>query len=295
MRNSAPAMRKNVKQFTTSAMFSISISISMAMMLCASVVHAESGDALAGQQPAGRPLPLPDYATEGDDPAARFELPPLPPELIAEESRGPHFMLRKVIFSGTPNLKTGKLRDDEQLEEIVADYIGRQINIADLEEMRLRITRRYVDGGFVNSGARLPRQKISNGEVRFEIVEGRLTGINISGNERLDPDYLTKRLQLDENEVLDTRKLQQQFQLLLTDPLIDRLNGALRPGIAPGEAMLDLEVQRALPYRLTVAADNHHSPGSGAEELVVDGTIYNLPARVTHSRSEHPAAGEPGE
>jgi len=289
MRNSAPAMRKNVKQFTTSAMFSISISISMAMMLCASVVHAESGDALAGQQPAGRPLPLPDYATEGDDPAARFELPPLPPELIAEESRGPHFMLRKVIFSGNTQF------NDEQLEEIVADYIGRQINIADLEEMRLRITRRYVDGGFVNSGARLPRQKISNGEVRFEIVEGRLTGINISGNERLDPDYLTKRLQLDENEVLDTRKLQQQFQLLLTDPLIDRLNGALRPGIAPGEAMLDLEVQRALPYRLTVAADNHHSPVAEPRSWWSMAPSTTLPARVTHSRSEHPAAGEPGE
>ncbi len=222
----------------------------------------------AQPQPGKDRPPLPDYLKEA--PAGDMELPPAP-EATRSRAGGPAFTLNGVVFEGNT------VFPDADLTEIAAPFIGKPVTLGDLEEIRYRLTRFYVDRGYVNSGAILkPDQQVDDGVVTYQIQEGRLDDVTVSGNGRLRPAYITKRLWADPEKPFNTEELQKRFQLLLRDPLIERMNGRIRPGVAPGEATLDLEVTRSRPYDLRFVADNHRPPSTGAEHLTAAGAVWNL-------------------
>ena len=79
---------------------------------------------------------------------------------------------------------------DADLQAIAAPFVGLQIGNAELDDLRVRLTRRYVDAGYINSGAVIPDQDIGGGVITFEIVEGRLTEIVVGGDNRFRAGYL---------------------------------------------------------------------------------------------------------
>jgi hemolysin activation/secretion protein len=192
-------------------------------------------------------LPPPGEALPGGG----LQLPPLPAEPAPREAlppvqRGPTIVLNDFRFEGST------VFSDAELTAVTAPYVGRPVTAEDLEEARNRLTLLYVQNGYANSGAILPDQEVTGGILIMQIVEGALTGINIEGHERLNPDYLRSRLVLGAGPPLNVRNLEERFRLLLQDPLIERLNGTLGPGVRPGGAVLDLNVTRARPYSLLV-------------------------------------------
>lgn len=196
-------------------------------------------------------------------------LPPPPASLFGERPAGVYFLLEGVHFSGN------SVFTSEQLTESVAPYLGQPINIAELEDMRLAILKRYTDAGYLNTGVVLPGQTISRGQIEFRIVEGRLDEIRVTGNGRLREGYLIDRLWPGAGP-LNTAELQQKFRLLLNDPLIERLNATLYPGEDLGEAVLDLEVTPAGPYELRLLLDNHRAVGLGETGARLQGVVRNL-------------------
>ncbi|MBL8481750.1 MAG: ShlB/FhaC/HecB family hemolysin secretion/activation protein, partial [Rhodocyclaceae bacterium] len=112
-----------------------------------------------------------------------------------------------------------------------------------------------------------------------ELVEGRLTGMRLAGLERLDEQYVVRRLVRDENAALNVEVLRERFLLLLEDPLFERMNARLVPGERPGEALLEVDVQRARPYQLTLFANNYRPPSIGAQAYGVSGWVRNLSGR----------------
>lgn len=212
-------------------------------------------------------LPAPEEAPSAKD--REFTLPELPEDLTAADTAGKGFRLKAVRFIGAT------VFSEKQLQAVVAPWLNRLVNMGHLEEMRLRLTRLYTDNDYINSGAILPDQQIENGTVTFALIEGRLEDIRIEGNERLDPDYLRFRL-ANEDEVFNTAQLQERFQLLLANPLIDRLEGQLIPGLNPGEAVLELNVERALPWSFRTTLDNGRTSGVGELALGFETTLHNL-------------------
>ncbi|QGU32014.1 ShlB/FhaC/HecB family hemolysin secretion/activation protein [Thermochromatium tepidum] len=184
---------------------------------------------------------------------------------------GPSLLLRGVRFEGGEGLP----RDG--LESIYRPYLGREVRLADLEELRYRLTKHYVDQGYINSGVIIkPGQTVSDGVVVFQIIAGRLSKIRVSGQGRLRPSYVSGRLQPDPTAPFNREDLQGRFQLLLQDPLIERLNGTLIPGSEPGSAVLDLAVTRARPWELYLRTDNYRPPSTGSERAYVGGVLRNL-------------------
>lgn len=181
-------------------------------------------------------------------------------------------MLRGVQFEGN------SVFSDAKLSAVVAPYLNQPVSLADLETLRMQLTAHYRDAGYASSGALLPAQHIQNGQVTYRLIEGRLSGIDIQGTGRLRPAYVRGRLLRGlQDQPLHTPTLGDRFQQLLRDPLIERLNGTLRPGEAPGATVLDLEVTRSEPpYDLALVLDNYNSPSNGAEEGAVQGTLRNL-------------------
>ena len=157
----------------------------------------------------------------------------------------------------------GTVFEAARLRPLLAHYENRTLGDGELEELRHRLTRLYVDAGFINSGARIPDQSVADGVLRIELIEGRLTGVRVTGEHGFDPAFIAARLVGADTEVLDVNRLQQRMQLLLQHPQIARLNAELAPGLRPGEGVLAVAVKEA--ERLVVGAElgNQVSPGVG--------------------------------
>lgn len=215
-----------------------------------------------------RPPFLPGAQAEG------FQLPQMPvPEGLLPASKPRGEVLRTLIIRGNAAIST------EALMAVAQPWLGQPADAADLEALRVAMTRHYVEQGYVNSGARLDAGGLRNGVLALEIVEGRLTRLRFEGLGGLYERYLTSRLWPDADAPLQLNALRERYQLLLDDPLIRRMNARLQPDVGPGTAALDVEVERAVPWSIAVRFNNHRSASVGERAVSVDAGYRNLTGR----------------
>jgi len=197
-------------------------------------------------------------------------LPPLPPPPEREILPSLRIFVREVRVVGNTVLPP------EEIAAAAAPYLNRELTAEDLEALRVTLTLLYINRGYINSGAILPDQTITEGTVTYQIIEGRLTEIDVEGNRWFRKGYLRSRLALGTGPPLNVNALQEQLQLLLEDQRIRRLNAELKPGLRPGEATLTATVEERLPYKVWFTIDNYQSPSVGAERGVVTLEHQNL-------------------
>jgi len=219
-------------------------------------------------RPGDERLPLPPFET-----GPKFELPPPPTPAMPRQlppGAGVRFVLRAVRIIGNTAIPTA------ELEREVVPYLGRAIGTADLEEIRLRLTRLYIERGYVNSGAIIPDQRVADGTVTIRIVEGALTTIEVTGLDRLRAEYVAGRLRLAGGPPLNAGTLQDAVQILLQDPLIDRVNAELGPGLRPGESRLDVRVKEQPLLGVSLGLANDRAPSIGGTEGQLQLTFRDL-------------------
>ncbi len=144
-----------------------------------------------------------------------------PKEKTLQQTDGVQFILKAIQFDGNKSLSK------EALQAVIQPFINNATSRMDLEQIRQQLIQHYRQTGYLYPSVILPSQHISQGLVRYQINEGHLTEINIKGAGRLDNDYISNRIKVNLNQPLKQSTLLEHFQLLLTDPLIERVNGAL--------------------------------------------------------------------
>jgi hemolysin activation/secretion protein len=220
----------------------------------------------------GAPSLAPGFTpAQPKEPSLSRPAPAAPP--AAPVAPGPQIAVREIRVSGNTVFSS------EELAEVTAPYVGRTVSMTDLEAARQALTLKYVNSGYINSGALIPDQKVEDGVVQMNIIEGELTEISVSGNERLRADYVTDRLALGAGSPLNLNDLQGQMQILLQGPFIKRINAELGPGDRPGEARLMAQIEEGQRYRNSVTLDNDISPSLGEGRGVYRGGVYNLTGR----------------
>lgn len=155
--------------------------------------------------------------------------------------------------------------DEAELEEITQPYTGRPITFTELLEVRSAITQRYIDDGYITSGAFIPAgQVIDDGVVTIQVIEGKLSEINVEGLNHLQPSYVRSRIRVAAGSPLNVNDLLEGLQLLQLDPLIENLSVELAAGTRTGESILNVEVAPASTFDVFVTADNGRSPSVGS-------------------------------
>ena len=235
---------------------------------------AVAGAAAQPAPPQGNPqapaeLPRPPFLSPA--PAAGFQLPPVVlPEPVRPEPAAAGEPLRELAIRGNEAISTSELL------AVARPWLGRPANAADLEALRTALTRHYVERGYVNSGARLDAAGVQAGVLGVQIVEGRLSALRFSGLGGLDERYLVSRLWPDPQQPLQLQELRERYQLLLDDPLIQRMNARLLPGDEPGSATLDVAVERAQPWSFALRWNNYRPPSIGEGALTAEAGVRNL-------------------
>lgn len=189
-------------------------------------------------------------------------LPPVDFSQLPAAATSLSLVVKRFEFSGNTVFST------TDLQKVVAHYTQRRITAEELEAARIEITRLYVDAGYINSGAILPDQDVESGVVQFEIVEGKLSDIELSGNRWFRSFWLLKKLRQAAGNPVNFYKLRTGLQLLRQNPGISRINSELKPGAQPGESILHTTIKDASPFRLDLEVNNKRPPsvGEGAIE-----------------------------
>lgn len=225
------------------------------MLAAASSSHAQILP--GGSRPGEQALPAPEFQEEAPEP--RFELPPLPAPPEGRLSSAPTLTVDRFVVTGST------VFTPEQIDAVTERYLGRPVTSEDLQRLRNELTLLYVDQGYVNSGAVLPDQQVQDGVVRYQIVEGRLSGVEIEGQRFFRESYFTSRIERGAGgRPLDVRGLEQELQILQQDPRIRRVQAELRPGSRAGEGLLKLRVDERFPLRLRFETNNYESPSINA-------------------------------
>jgi hemolysin activation/secretion protein len=208
-------------------------------------------------RPSDMPLPAPPPVV----PKPPIVLPPAPAPGAPALSRGVRVLAKAFRFVGNT------IVPEDELQAIAAPYVGRELGNAELEELRLALTRRYVEAGYINSGAVIPDQDVSGGVITFRIVEGRLSEIVVGGANGFRAPYLQDRLALGSGPPLNVNELQERMQLMLQDPQIANMSAELAPGVERGDAVLRVDVTEAKRYTIGLKASDNRSPVVGQNEI----------------------------
>ncbi|HEY1259780.1 MAG TPA: ShlB/FhaC/HecB family hemolysin secretion/activation protein [Stellaceae bacterium] len=244
----------------------------MAWAIAGAAAHAQTpGIGPPPSLPEHRGAPIVPQLQPGAPPPPSLAVPPPPAAATAPAANaGPRFVLRDVKIEGNTVL------DPAVIREVVAPYLGKPVGSGDLEEIRRKFTRLFIDRGYVNSGAVLPDQNVANGVVTYRFVEGRASEIDITGTDHFKPEYFRSRLAHAAAPPLDIANIEEELQILLQDPLLRRLNIRLEPGLVPGEAKLSADVLEAPRYSLSAQIADDQSPTVGAIRGQLLGSFANI-------------------
>lgn len=153
----------------------------------------------------------------------------------------------------------------EELAKRLKPFTNKPITFEQLSQASSAVAQLYIDNKYVTSGAYIPvGQAIEDGVVRIVVVEGKLEDIQITGNQRLKPNYIRSRIARATKAPLNQEKLLESLQLLQINPLIESLSAELSAGTSPGLNVLSIQVKEAQSFGITAGLDNNRSPSIGS-------------------------------
>jgi hemolysin activation/secretion protein len=247
-------------------LFKLSSLFSLPIMLVASVTSVER--AIAQNVPTDIPNPLPPSEPLPEQPPL---LPP-PEELLRPPSVSPSDP--DAAPDATGEIPTtievdgfevlgSTIFSDEELEDLLSSFINRPLSFAELLQARSAVTEYYNERGYITTGALIPPQTLENGIVKIQVVEGGLEEIQVSGTNRLSPNYIRSRLERAGQKPVNIEELLEALQLLQLNPLIENLSAELSAGTRTGENLLEVQIEEARAFGAEFKIDNGRSPSVG--------------------------------
>ena len=175
---------------------------------------------------------------------------------------------------------------DAELIEVIQTVVPvpqAQVTVADLFLAADAIAQHYGAAGYLTTGA-LPAvveegQRLDvapDGLVTFQIIEGGVEAIEVSGTQRLPADYVRSRLALATDTPLNQARLIDALQLLHADPLIESVQAVLVAGTQVGSNILQVVVQEAKTFQVGGFLDNQRSPNVGTLQRGIQLSESNL-------------------
>lgn len=179
--------------------------------------------------------------------------PAVAPVIVPPSNVGPgggaRFLLKKVVVDKSAFLKP------EELDKITAPFIGRRVDISDVQRILKAINDIYADRGLVTARAILPPQTLKNGELRIALVEGKLEKVEVKGNKRLQSDFIRRHISTQEGGVVDVPLLTREV-LRANKTGVAQIQASLQPGSSFGLTTIDLAVIEPPAVSLNLFADN---------------------------------------
>jgi hemolysin activation/secretion protein len=213
-----------------------------------------------------------------------FEVPARPVLAPAPALR---FTLRAFRITGATAFP------ESELLQLIQDYVGREVGIAELGEAVSRITRFYAQRGYPLATAYLPAQDIKEGVVELVVLEGRFGRVQLLNRSRVRDGVIASYLDALPGRLVEEAMLERQLLLVYDLPGVVPAKAVLAPGQAVGETDLRLELDSGRAAAGSLEFDNYGNRFSGANQLSAQLDLSG-PARLGDAASVRIAKGDPG-
>jgi hemolysin activation/secretion protein len=178
-----------------------------------------------------------------------------------------------------------------ELRTLLADSEGKELNLAQLQELALRITRYYRERGYLLARAYLPAQEIRNGVVEIAVLEGRLGKLEVENKSLVSDATVRRGLEgVRVGTALEAGPLERRLLLLNDLPGVE-VRSTLRPGASVGTTDLDIELLGTRRVTGYATLDDFGNRFTGDARLGA-GLNVNSPGGIGDSLSLSGVAGE---
>ncbi len=207
----------------------------------------------------------------------RFREPVQIPDLIIQDrddgeiegAADVRFTLENIRFQGNTVFSSDTLRG------LIADSLGKSIQVGTLPTLASRITQHYKQNGFILSRAYIPPQKITD-TVVIKVREGRLGDVIVQGNQRYSNRLITNTLRIIHSRGAVNVKDLERGLLLLTDiPGLD-VRATLKPGTEPGTTDIVLDAMEDRGYHVGIDYNNYGTDTVSDHRFGVSASATNL-------------------
>lgn len=211
----------------------------------------------------GAPSTVREKATPG------LEISQQPPENASTEN-GPKIQVNAIHITGQT------LYSEDKLLPLIADGIGKEMTLSELEALAGRIAANFRNHGYLLASAYIPAQTVKNGTVEIAVVVGQYGKIDIRNHSKLKTNVAAGFLgSLKNGDYIQKDKLDRTL-LLLSDISGVTAKATLAPGAVPGTSDLIVDIADAAKTNGVVYADNWGNRYSGEERIGFSMNINNF-------------------
>jgi len=186
------------------------------------------------------------------------------------EPGGTPIPVNRFEFSGNTKISNEALQ-----AELAKSVIGKQLTLAELYEVAIKLTRFYQSQGYPLASVNVPVQRIVDGVVKLEVSEGRIGQVRVEGNRNYQLKVLQEQLsELAGGSVITSAQLERELLLLNDLPGITA-RVTVVPGAEPGTSDLVVKVEEDT-FGFYGSADNYGRADIGAERVSFNTSINGL-------------------
>lgn len=171
----------------------------------------------------------------------------------------------RFFLSGV-RIGTSEVLSDGEIRSIVANYVGRQVTLADLDHLVNDLNALYAKKGYVTARALLPPQVVRDNTVQITLVEGRMGQLAVKDKTHTRPSWLTRRIHLKPGDLIRLEDLQKDI-VFLNQTTDLKVRAILQPGRQFGTTDVGLQVKEPEEERTTFFFDNAGRDAVGRERI----------------------------
>jgi hemolysin activation/secretion protein len=173
----------------------------------------------------------------------------------------PRFEIRRIVLDGNTLLPAAAV------DRLLAPYVGANKDFSDIQRALEALENAYREVGYGVVQISLPEQNITQGEIRFSILEPRLGKVAVEGNKHFDEANIRGSVPaLREGTPPNSRAIARSLQIANENPT-KQTTVLLRSSSVPGEIDAAIKVTDDKPWKGGVTLDNTGNSSTGTWRL----------------------------
>lgn len=179
-----------------------------------------------------------------------------PPQSVPAAASSVSFVLKGMKFQGMTLFK------NEELASLYQSYLGTKVSMKEINEVIERLKEKYHERGYFAVSVFFPEQEVRDGNVRAQVIEGKLGAVRIEGNKWVSSKTLGKYFHTLKGEVLNIKKIQRDLLRLNRNQDL-QVRTVLTQGTEPETVDMTLQATDKFPWHIGAGADNQGSRLTG--------------------------------
>jgi len=161
---------------------------------------------------------------------------------------------KPVIWINEINVSSTSILSEQEINDVKAKYIHKNINIDDINNLLNDINRIYMKKNYITAKAILPAQTIKGGILNIELVESKIGSIDVKGNKYTRDSYILDKFD-EPDTFLNIETLEKDIIEFNNNNDI-KLKGKIKAGKSYAKTDILLEAYEPNPFHVVPIFDN---------------------------------------